>query len=165
MYKLEWVLPSALERMQVKACNFLVDLCNVTITFDLFVHICSDYDSLLQCMCVCVITCRSDNSQYTLCISHADSTRVAVLSALAPSSGTCGVYPSGLAPHALLRVHDDHRGRGCHLPPCQPLCALQTGQSCLQRDNGDRGKTQIYTDTLVSLTHLAPVLNLNLLFL
>lgn len=107
---------------------------------------------------MCVITCRSDNSQYAVCVPHADSTCVAVLSALAPSSGACGVCPSGLAPHALFCVHDDHRGRGGHLPLCQPLCAIQIGQSHLQRDNGNRGKTQTHTDALASLTHIASVL-------
>lgn len=96
-------------------------------------------------MHLCVITCRSDNYQYAVCVPYADSTCVAVLSTLAPSSGTCGFCPSGLAPHALLCVHDDHRGRGCRLSTRQPLCAIQTGQSHLQRNHGNRGKT---------LTHL-----------
>lgn len=66
--------------------------------------------TVFYCMHLCVITCRSDNYQYAMCVPYADSTCVAVLSTLAPSSGTCGFCPSGLAPHALLCVHDDHRG-------------------------------------------------------
>ncbi len=119
-------------------------------------HICAYQCWLWLSFIMCMITYRSDNSQYAVCVPHADSTRVAVLSTLAPSAGACGVCPSGLAPHALFCVHDDHRGRGGHLPPRQPLCAIQTGQSRLQRDNGNRGKTLTHTDALASLTHTSP---------
>lgn len=112
--------------------------------FEIFVHVSIDYD----CLLLCVITCRSDNNQYAVCVPHADSTSVAVLGTLAPSSGTCVFCPSGLAPHALLSVHDDHSGRGGRLSPRQPLCAVQTGQSHLQRNHGNRG-TRLYLCTYV----------------
>lgn len=82
---------------------------------------------------------RSDYSQHSLCVPHAHSTGVDVLGTLAPSSGTSGFCPSGLAPHSLLHFHDNHRGRGCSFPCHPPFCAIQTGQNSVSRDNANRG--------------------------